>query len=100
MDTCNHVFDEISVAWSINNGDAVLVCLELPQGNVNGDATFTLSLQFVQNPGIFKGTLSHLQNIKDVKENLKNCTASMQELFDLFSTHSLISGALKKFFYL
>lgn len=57
---CDHVLDEVPVARSVDNGDVVLAGLKLPKGDVNGDATLTLCLQLVQNPGIFKGTLSHL----------------------------------------
>ena len=37
-----------------NDGDIVLGSLKLPQGDVDGDTTFTFGLQFVQNPGIFE----------------------------------------------
>jgi hypothetical protein len=43
--TGNHVLDEITMARSVNDGDVVLGGLEFPQGNVNGDTTFTLSLK-------------------------------------------------------
>ena len=33
--------------------------LKPPQGNINGDTTFTLRLQFVQHPGILEGLLVH-----------------------------------------
>jgi len=57
--TSDHVLDEITVTGGINNGDVVLVGLELPQGNINGDTTFTLGLEFVQNPGVLEGTFTH-----------------------------------------
>ena len=41
-----------------NDSNVVLRSLKLPQSNVNSDTTLTLCLQFVQNPGIFEGTLS------------------------------------------
>lgn len=56
--TGNHVLDEISVAGGINDGVLVLGRLELPEGDINGNTTLTLSLQFVQNPGILEGALS------------------------------------------
>lgn len=37
-----------------DDGDIVLRSLKLPQSNVNRNTTLTLSLQFVQNPGIFE----------------------------------------------
>ena len=42
--TSNHVLDEITVTWSVNNGDIVLVGFELPESNIDGDTTFTFSL--------------------------------------------------------
>jgi hypothetical protein len=43
-----------------NDGDVVLGSLELPESDIDGDTTLTLSLQFVQNPGILEGSLSEL----------------------------------------
>lgn len=60
----DHVLDEVPVARCVNDGDVVLGGLELPQGDVNSDATFTLSLQLVQHPGVFEGPLPHLANTK------------------------------------
>ena len=40
----DHVLDEISVTRGINDGDIVLGSLKLPESNVDGDTTFTLSL--------------------------------------------------------
>lgn len=37
--------------WAPNtHGDLVLGCLELPESDIDGDTTFTLSLQFVKHP--------------------------------------------------
>lgn len=60
----DHVLDEVPVTRCINDGDVVLGGLELPQRDVNGDATLTLSLQFVQHPGVFEGPFPHLANTK------------------------------------
>merc|ERR1719369_453080 len=54
----DHVLDEIPVSRSINNGYIVLRSLKLPESDVDGDASLTLSLQFVKNPSILKGTLA------------------------------------------
>merc|ERR1712029_498512 len=56
----DHVLDEITMSGGIDDGDVVLAGLELPQGNIDGDTTFTLSLQLVQNPGVLEGALAHL----------------------------------------
>lgn len=61
--TSDHVLDEISVAGSVNDGDVVLGSLELPQGDINGDTTLTLGLQFIQNPCVLEGTLAHFLSL-------------------------------------
>jgi len=58
--TGDHVLDEITVTGGVDDGDVVLVGLELPQGNIDGDTTLTLGLEFVQNPGVLEGTFAHL----------------------------------------
>lgn len=52
--TSDHVLDEITMAGSIDDGDHVLGGLELPEGDIDGDTTLTLGLEFVQNPGILE----------------------------------------------
>ena len=47
----------------INDGDVIFGCLELPESDVNGNTTFTLSFQFIENPGIFEGTLSKFDGL-------------------------------------
>lgn len=42
----------------VNDSDSVLGGLELPESNVDGDTTFSLGLELVQNPGILEGSLS------------------------------------------
>jgi len=56
----DHVLDEIPVSRGVDDGDVIVLSLELPQSNVDGDTTFTLSLELVQNPGIFEGAFAHL----------------------------------------
>ena len=53
--TGDHVLDEITVTWGIDDSDLVSGSLELPESNVNGDTTLTLGLQFVKNPGVLEG---------------------------------------------
>lgn len=45
-----------------NDGNIVLWSLELPESDIDGDTTFTLSLQFVQNPSVLERTLSELSS--------------------------------------
>jgi len=40
--TSDHVLDEISMAGSIDNGEVVLLGLELPEGDIDGDTSFSL----------------------------------------------------------
>lgn len=46
--TGNHVLDEVTVTWGVDDCAVVLGRLKLPQSNVNGDTTFALGLQLVQ----------------------------------------------------
>lgn len=39
-------------------GCVIEIHLELPEGNVDGDTTFTLSLQLVEHPGVLERGLS------------------------------------------
>jgi len=59
----DHVLDEISVSRGINDGDVVIFTLELPQGDIDGNTTFTLGLELVQNPGILEGPFTHLLSL-------------------------------------
>jgi hypothetical protein len=43
-----------------NDGDIVSGGLELPESNINGDTTLTLSLKLVKNPSILERTLAQL----------------------------------------
>jgi len=58
--TSDHVLDEVTMARGIDDSDIVLRGLELPEGDINGDTTLTLSLELVKNPGILEGTLAEL----------------------------------------
>merc|ERR1719295_363992 len=50
----DHVLDEITMSRGVDDGDVVLGSLELPEGDIDGDTTLTLSLQLVQNPGVLE----------------------------------------------
>lgn len=43
-----------------DDGDLVLGGLELPEGDIDGDTTLTLGLQFVKNPSVLEGLLAKL----------------------------------------
>ena len=50
----DHVLDKVTVTGSVDDGDHVPRGLELPQGNVDGDTTLTLGLEFVKHPSILE----------------------------------------------
>jgi len=57
--TGDHVLDEISVAWGVDDGDFVFGGLEFPEGDIDGDTSFSLGLQLVQNPSVLERTFTH-----------------------------------------
>jgi len=59
----DHVLDEISVSWSVNDGEDSLGGLEFPEGNINGDTTLTFSLELVKNPSVLERGLSELGSL-------------------------------------
>merc|ERR1719219_656916 len=56
----DHVLDEVAMSGGINDGHVVLRGLELPESDVDGDTTLTLSLQLVEHPGVLEGALARL----------------------------------------
>ena len=68
--TGDHVLDKVSVAGSVNDGDHVFGGLELPQGDVNGDTSLSLGLQFVQHPCVLEGSYD------DTSESCPTSTSS------------------------
>merc|ERR1719402_1474840 len=59
----DHVLDEIPVSGSVDDGDVVLGSLELPEGDIDGDSTLALGLEFVEHPGVLEGALAHLLSL-------------------------------------
>jgi hypothetical protein len=55
----NHVFDEISMSWGINNGNQVFFGFEFPESDINSDTSFSFGLKFIKNPGIFERSFTH-----------------------------------------
>ena len=78
----NHVLDEVTMAGGINDGVVELGGLELPQRDVNGDATLTLSLQAIQHPGVLERALAHLLSLllELLDGSLVNATALVDEM--------------------
>lgn len=45
---CDHILDEVTVTWGIDDGDRVLGGLELPEGDIDGDTALALCLELVK----------------------------------------------------
>ena len=88
--TGNHVLDEITVTRGIDNGEVELGGLELPEGNINGDTTLTLSLKLVQNPGVLEGTLTHIGGF--LLELLDGTLVNSTALVDQVTSGGRLSG--------
>ena len=58
--TSDHVLDEVSVTWGINDGEDSLVGLELPESDIDGDTSLTLSLELIENPSVLERSLTGL----------------------------------------
>merc|ERR1719470_169114 len=56
----DHVLDEIPVSGGVDDGDIVPGGLELPESDIDGDSSLTLSLQFVKNPCVLERSLARL----------------------------------------
>jgi len=57
--TGDHVLDEVSVSWSINDGEDGGLRLELPESDINGDTSFSLGLELIEHPGVLERSLTH-----------------------------------------
>ena len=55
----NHILDEISVSGGINDGEVVFGGLEFPEGDIDGDTSFSFGLQLVEDPCVFERFLSN-----------------------------------------
>merc|ERR1719471_2144336 len=66
----------------VNDGNIVLGGLKLPESDVDGDTTLTLSLQLVQHPGVLEGTLSGLLGLllELLDGSLVNATALVDQM--------------------
>ena len=58
--TSDHVLDEVTMTRGVDDCNVVLGSLKLPESDVDGDTTLTLSLQLVQHPGVLEGALAGL----------------------------------------
>lgn len=65
-----------------DDGDLILGGLELPEGNIDGDTTLTLSLELVKNPSVLEGTLAELGSLllELLDSTLVNTTALVDQV--------------------
>jgi hypothetical protein len=100
----DHVLDEITMPGGIDDGDIELGGLELPESNVDGDTTFTLSLQLVEDPGVLERALAKFSSflLELLDGSLVDTTAFVDEMAGRgglarvdVSRHTML--ALKKF---
>lgn len=78
----DHVLDEVSVSGGVDDGEVVLGGLELPEGNIDGDTSFSLGLELVHNPGVFEGGFAHISGflLELLDSSLINSTALVDEV--------------------
>ena len=78
----DHVLDEISVAGGIDDGEVVFGGLELPEGDIDGDTSFSFRLELVHNPGVFEGGLASFGSFlfEFFDGSLVNSTAFVDEM--------------------
>jgi hypothetical protein len=80
--TSDHVLDEISVSWGIDDGEVIFGGFELPKGDIDGDTSFSLRLELIHNPSVFEGSFSHFSSFFFIFLNgsLVNTTAFVDEV--------------------
>lgn len=66
----------------INDGAAVSWGFELPESDINSDTTLTLSLEFVEDPSVLEGSLTHFSGflLELLDGTLVNTTALVDEV--------------------
>ena len=88
--TSDHVLDKVTMSRGINDGDIVLGSLELPESNINGDTSLTLSLQLVQDPGVLEGSLARLRRL--LLELLDGSLVNSSALVDQMTSGGGLAG--------
>jgi len=70
------------MAGGVDDGDLELAGFELPEGDIDGDTTFTLGLELVEYPGVLEGTLSHFGGflLELVDRSLIDTTAFVDQM--------------------
>ena len=80
--TGDHVLDEISVAWSINDGEDGFLGLELPEGDINGDTSLSFGLKLIEDPSVLERGFTHLIGflLELLDSSLINTTALVDQV--------------------
>jgi len=78
--TSDHVLDEVTVSRGINDRAVVLGGPELPQSDINGDTSLTLSLELVEHPRVLEGPLVHFSGL--LLEPLDHTLVNASKLVD------------------
>lgn len=78
----NHVLDEISVAGGINDGEVILGGFELPEGDIDGDTSFSLGLELVHDPSVLERRFTEFGSFLLIlfKSSLVNTTAFVDQV--------------------
>ena len=78
----DHVLDEISVTWSIDDGVVVGLGLELGEGDVDSDTSISLGLEVVKGPGESERSLTDQVGLLSelVKGSLVDTTAKVDQV--------------------
>ena len=78
------------MSGGIDDGHVVLGGLELPESDVDGDTTLTLSLQLVQHPGVLEGALAGLLGL--LLELLDGPLVNASALVDQMTSGGRLAG--------
>jgi len=86
----NHIFNEISVSGGINDGDVEFFGFEFPEGDINGDTSFSFGLEFIEHPGVFERSFTHFVGF--FFEFFDNSFIDTSTLVDQVSSRGRFSG--------
>eukprot|EP01017_Pseudomicrothorax_dubius_P036886 TRINITY_DN5337_c0_g1_i1.p1 TRINITY_DN5337_c0_g1~~TRINITY_DN5337_c0_g1_i1.p1 ORF type:complete len:181 (+),score=24.21 TRINITY_DN5337_c0_g1_i1:84-545(+) len=86
----DHVLDEISVSGGVDDGEVVLLSLELPEGDIDGNTSLSLSLKLIEDPGELERSLSEIVSL--LLELLDGSLVDTTALVDQVSGRGGLSG--------
>jgi hypothetical protein len=70
------------MSGGINDGEVKFGGLELPEGDIDGDTSFSFGLELVHNPGVFEGGFSSFSGflLELFNGSLVNTTAFVDKM--------------------